>query len=152
MRPSIRPTLVGRALGIGFRLVGQRMLPPPPPPPTAAQQHAAAQARVRRGEQLGRTARNAGRGSRNFGRAVWNPFAHAGGILWLEITGMFFALFAVLFAQHLWAIHASWRSGPEHGHFVAYAILMTLFLYFAASSFAKARKRSRRQSRDLASR
>ena len=145
MRPSSRPTLAGRALGIGLRLVGQRVLPPPPPPPTAAQRQAAAQQRVRTGEQLGRHTRNMGRGGRNFSRAVWNPFAHAGGILWLEITGMFFALFALLFVQHLWAIRASWRSGPEHGHFVAYAVLMTLFVYFAASSFARAGKRSRRR-------
>ena len=155
MRPSpstSRPNVFGRALGIGFRLVGQRILPPAPPPPTPAQQRAATQARVRRGEAVGRQTRNAGRGSRNFGRAVWNPFAHASSILWLEITGMFFALFGFLFAQHVWALRASYRSGPEHTHFLTYAAFALLFLYFAASSFLKARKRSRRPVRGPAPR
>ncbi len=83
------------------------------------------------------------RGSRNFGRSVWNPFAQASSILWLEITGMFFALFALLFGQHLYSIRGAWRSGPEHAHFLAYAAFAGIFLYFAVSSFAKARQRSR---------
>lgn len=85
------------------------------------------------------------RGGRNFGRAVWNPFAQAGSILWLEITGMFFALFALLFGQHLYSIRSAWQFGPEHGHFLAYAAFAGIFLYFAFSSFAKARRRSRSQ-------
>jgi hypothetical protein len=148
----MRPNNLGRALGIGARLLGQRVLPAPPPAPTAAEQRAAAQGRVRKGQVLGQRTRNVGRGGRNLGRAVWNPFAHASSILWLEITGMFFALFAVLFAQHLWAIRRAYRSGSEHTHFIAYGVFSLLFLYFAASSFARARTRSRRRVRERAGR
>ncbi len=144
----MRPDRLGRAVGIGARLFGQRVLPPKPPAPTPAQQRAAAEQRLHRGEQLGRKARGVRQGGRNFGRAVWNPFAHAGSILWLEITGMFFALFAVLFGQHLWTIRAAYRGGAEHAHFVAYAALCCLFVYFAASSFLRARTRGRRRARE----
>ena len=154
MRPSNRSGMIGRALGIGTRLAAQRILPPAPPPPSPEQQQQRSRQRVRTGEALGqqtriasqqavRGTRNVARGGRNFGRAVWNPFAHASSILWLEITGMFFAMFALLFAQHLWTIRSSYRSGPEHTHFLMYAGFTTLFLYFALSSFAKARRRTR---------
>ena len=149
--PSSTPGRFGRALGIGARLATRRILPPPPPPLTPEQQRAASTERVRKGQALGRQVgqhtRNTARGGRQFTRAVWNPFAHAGSILWLEITGFFFAMFALLFVQHMWTIRASFRSGPEHAHFLAYAVFALLFLYFAASSFLKARRISRRARR-----
>ena len=138
----MRPSTFGRALGIGARLLGRRVLPSAPTPVQAA---AASDRRVQRGQALGRrvqrTQQGVRQGSRNFTRAVWNPFARAGRILWLEITGAFFLLFGVLFAQHLYAIRSAYRSGPEHGHFLVYAGLSALFLYFAVSSFARARQR-----------
>ncbi len=142
----MRPGLLGRALGIGVRLASQRIVPPPPSPPTPAERQAATEARIRTGQSLGRHTRNATRGGRAFGRALWNPFAHASSILWLEITGAFFALFAVLFAQHLWTLRRSYRTGPEHTHFLVYAAFSFVFLYFAISSFARARARNRRRS------
>ncbi len=154
----MRPGSLGRALGIGVRLATQRVVPPSSPatPPTPEQQRAGSDRRIRAGEALGKQARTGvrgavqgaggvARGGRNFGRAVWNPFAQAGSILWLEITGMFFALFALLFGQHLYSIRSAWQFGPEHGHFLAYAAFAGIFLYFAFSSFAKARRRSRSQ-------
>lgn len=140
----MRPGTLGRALGIGARLATQRILPAAPPPATPAQQRLASESRVRQGQSIGRQTRNVGRGSRNFGRALWNPFAHASSILWLEITGMFFAMFALLFAQHLWTIRTAWRFGPEHAHFLTYTGFTLLFTYFAASSFLRARARTRR--------
>ncbi len=141
----MRPSTFGRALGIGARLLGQRVLPPTPPPPSPAQAAAARERRAARGEALGRrvhqTQGGVRQGSSNFGRAVWNPFARAGGILWLEITGAFFLLFGVLFAQHLWSVRAAYRSGPEHGRFLMYAVLAGVFFYFAVSSFVRARRR-----------
>lgn len=140
----MRPGTLGRALGIGARLATQRILPPPPAPPTPAEQRARSAARVERAQAAGRRTRNLGRGGRNFAGALWNPFAHASSILWLEVTGMFFALFAFLFAQHLWALRSNWRTGPEHAHFIAYAVFTALFGWFGASSFLRARSKSRR--------
>ena len=119
---------------------------PAAPPPSAADERQRSAARVQKGERMGQRARSAGQGGKALGRAVWNPFAHATGVLWLEVTGMFFALFAFLFAQHLWTLRAAWRSGPEHAHFLVYAAFSLLFLYFTLSSFARARGRTRRRA------
>ncbi len=137
----MRPHSVGRALGIGARLLGQRVTAPPPQR-TEEERRAVLQARARQGEALGQGVRRIPQGSRAFGRAVFTPVAHAGRVLWLEITGAFFALFAVLFVQHLWAIRAAWRSGPERAHFWTYAALALMFAWFAGSSFVRSRRRS----------
>ena len=141
----MRSSTFGRALGIGVRLFAQRVQPPPPTP---AQRQAAAARRHARGEQLGKGARNLRAGGRQLGRGLWNPLAHAGSILWLEITGLFFLLFAVFFAQHLWLLRANARSGPEHTHFWVYVGCAALFTWFAVSSFVKANRRAKRRERE----
>jgi hypothetical protein len=148
----MRSKTLGRALGIGVRVAGKAILQDKPVSPEAAR--AARQARLEAvraagvkgrvaGTALGQGTRNVGRGTRNFGRAVWNPFAQATSVLWLEITGMFFALFALFFAQHLYELRAAWRSGPEHSRFLLYAALLALFLYFSVSSFVRASRKTR---------
>lgn len=140
------PLRTGRALGIIVRLLGQRVLPAPPPPPTPEQQHQASAARVARAERLGRQARLAGRQGKHLGRSVWNPFARATGTLWHEVTGLFFALFALFFAQHAWQLRAAIHAGPQHRGFVTYFLLAALFAYFSASSFLRARRRPGRRA------
>jgi hypothetical protein len=84
---------------------------------------------------------------RRFGRAVFGPLLHIGGTLWLEITGLFFALFALFFVQNVVKLRSAWRSGPEHGHLMLYIGLAMVFIYFSATSFVRAAQRSRRGSR-----
>jgi hypothetical protein len=148
----MRPGTLGRALGIGARLAAKQILPTPPAPPTPAEQQAQriaqqtrSTARIERAHAAGRHTRNLGKGSKRFAGALWNPFAHAGSILWLEVTGMFFALFAFLFAQHLWTLRTAWRSGPQHAHFLAYSAFSLVFTWFATSSFLRVRTRNRRR-------
>ncbi len=150
----MRPKTLGRALGIGVRIAGKSLLQEKPLPPEAIR--AAEQARVEAvraaglraratGTALGDGTRRIGHGTRNFGRAVWNPFAMATSVLWLEITGLFFALFALFFGQHLYELRTAWRSGPEHLRFVLYAVLVAAFLYFSASSFLRASRKQKRR-------
>lgn len=89
-------------------------------------------------------ARRVGVGTRQFGRAFFGPLAHVSGTLWLEITGLFFALFTIFFAQSAWRERASAAQGPEHAHFLLYCVVTLVFLYFCASSFLKASRRSRK--------
>ena len=149
----MRPKTLGRALGIGLRIAGKTVLADPAPLSPEAMR-AAEQARLQAvraagekghavGTGLGQGTRNLKRGTRNFGRAVWNPFALATSVLWLEITGMFFALFALFFAQHLYELRGAWRSGPEHLHVALYATLLLLFLYFSATSFLRAGRKQK---------
>ncbi len=83
-------------------------------------------------------------GSRGFGRGFWKPFAHAVRALWHEITGVFFALFAVFFGQGTWRHRDAWRSGPDHTHFVIYFVITLVFIYFSVSAFVSSHHSSQR--------
>ncbi len=84
--------------------------------------------------------RGVARGSVGFGRGFWKPFAHAVGALWHEVTGVFFAIFALFFAQSLWRIRGDWQSGPQHHRFAAYLIFLLVFAYFSVTAFAHSRR------------
>jgi hypothetical protein len=153
----MEPNRFGRKLGIGVR-VASRMVkeraaqannaastpqaaPPPrpatPPPPPAQKIPT---------KNFAEPARRVGEGTRRFGKAFWGPLAHVSATLWLEITGLFFALFAVFFGQNAWKTRASALHGPEHAHFLLYALVTLIFVYFCISSFVKAARRSRRSA------
>jgi hypothetical protein len=84
-----------------------------------------------------RLTRAAGRGVGGFLR----PFSRIGGILWLEITGFFFGLFALFFAQDVWRTRLDFASGPLHRRFLIAAVLTVVFAYLSASSFWRARRK-----------
>jgi hypothetical protein len=84
------------------------------------------------------------RGAKAFGNALWTPFGHAGGVLWLEITGLFFALFTLFFVQSAYRVRGDWKAGPEHAHLVLYALLGMAFAWFSGSSFLRAYRKSKR--------
>ena len=135
----MEPKKVGRTLGIGVRvasnMVRQRVeqaaearesRPPAPSPPLSSR------------------VVTAKRGAKAFGQGLLGPFTHAGKVLWLEITGLFFALFALYFAQNVYRVRAAWRQGPEHGHLLLYCALGVAFAWFSFSSFARAYRKSKR--------
>jgi hypothetical protein len=86
----------------------------------------------------------AAREAKKFGSSIWRPFAHASGVLWLEITGLFFGIFGLFFAQNVYKLRSQWHGGPEHQHFLIYALVTVLFFYFAFSSFVRARRKDRK--------
>lgn len=150
----MEPKSFGRKLGIGMRVAGdiaksraqeaarraesQRAAMPSA---VAAPIQAAAELKDR-GRALGQ---GLGRGTKSFGKSFFGPMAHAGSVLWLEITGCFFALFAAFFAQNVYQMRHQYAVGPQHRKFVLYALLMVMFVYFSGSSFVRARMRARRQ-------
>jgi hypothetical protein len=74
--------------------------------------------------------------SRGIG-GLLRPFRRVGGIVWLEVTGTFFLLFAPLFALRLWQ---SWSNiGAVSRDFAIGAAVV--FLYLGVSSFWRARRR-----------
>jgi hypothetical protein len=91
------------------------------------------------------TAAGVKRGGKRFGESVWGPFVHAGGVLWLEITGSFFALFSLFFAQNVYRLRADWHTGPNHQKIVIYAAVGILFLYFSVTSFYRAHKKQQKR-------
>jgi len=146
MIDGMKPETVGRTVGIGLRvagrIAGQRM---------AAQAEAAAAAghavpgtvadpgvQVRAaGQTAGRATRGAARGVGGFLR----PFTRVGGILWLEVTGVFFLLFAVVFAAAAWRVRPAGLHGPFDKAFLVSCGAMVVFFYLCLSSFWRARRR-----------
>lgn len=92
-------------------------------------------------------ARGVGEGARRFGKAMWGPFAHVSSVLWSEVTGAFFGLFAFYFAQGIFKYHAEYKAGPNHQQFVLDIVLTVLFGYFALSSFYIARRKKKKNHR-----
>lgn len=167
---------LGRKLGIGTRLaakiIGEKLDAATAPVPgnaqkpsaTTAMPAAVSQAASNAARTVEKTAsaarstlyskapqyqakgRSLARGSRRFGEAIWGPFVHAGGVLWLEVTGVFFALFAIFFAQSAWKMRASLHtSGADHEHLLIYIAVFVVFAYFSLSSFMRAGRKSRKR-------
>ena len=110
----MRPRNIGRALGIGVRvagrIAGQRIAGPaqsgPSVPRAMAQSGAVASASATQAQPqaraAGRTQLNPAATSAGVSAASSRPFRRVGGIVWLEVTGTFFLLFAAVFALRLW--------------------------------------------------
>jgi hypothetical protein len=140
----MKPHKIGRVLGTGLRVAGrmagqqaaaraQAAAASPPaqtPAVTAAQTRAA-------GRTAGQASRGVARGIGGFLR----PFGRVGGILWLEVSGVFFALPVIVFAPNLWRVRASWLSGPDHRTFLVTGGVMLVFFYLSVTSFWRARKK-----------
>ena len=104
---------------------------------TAAPASSAQNSRLQNSRIAGQAARAAGRGVAGFVK----PFGRVGGILWLELTGFFFGLFAVFFAVSLWRTHIDYAQGPHHQQFLIAAVLTAVFTYLSISSFLRTRKK-----------
>jgi hypothetical protein len=83
-------------------------------------------------------------GTRRFGEAVVGPVAHTSGVLWLEITGLFFLLFAAFFGQSVYKLRGDWKTGPGHTHFLIYSSLTLIFIWFSGFNFFKARQKEKK--------
>jgi hypothetical protein len=143
---------IGKRLGIGVRVAGRvaqqhaqqraeeaakqsgtaagAVTGPPRVIPSAADIRAAQQ-------KTHKYTRAAGRGVGGFLR----PFGRVGGILWLEVTGFFFGLFALFFAQDLWRARSGYASGPLHQRFWIAVVLTAVFAYLSISAFWRAKRR-----------
>lgn len=85
------------------------------------------------------------RGGKRFGEAVWGPFVKLSGVLWLEVTGVFFGVFALTAAVDVWKRRAEFGVGGAARQHVWFAVAMMLvFGWFTVSSFTRAHRRGRR--------
>ena len=144
---GMKPQTIGRALGIGLRvagrMAGERVAGqssaanvPGQPPATSGAEQAREQVRAT-GQVAGKATRSVARGVGGFLR----PFQRVGGILWLEVTGVFFALPVVVFAPAVWRSRLSWASGPDHRTFLISLGIVLLFFYLSVTSFLRARRK-----------
>ena len=108
----------------------------------------AAQSAARKVEQAREVRGGLQRGSKRFGEAVWGPFVRLSGVLWLEVSGFFFGIFALMALGALWKLRGAWHPGAAAAdrHSLMGAVLMlVLFGYFCVSNFVRARRRERRR-------
>jgi hypothetical protein len=159
----------GKVLGIGARLAARTVAAAvdaaaaPNPSAGAAKTGAAPavanpeikSAGSRVGEQAARatskvrtTAAGLKQGQKRFGEAVWGPFARAGGVLWLEFTGVFFGLFAVSAAMGAWKLrnvmHGTAANHEAHLKFLIALGVAVVFGYFCVSGFMRAGRKNKR--------
>lgn len=91
------------------------------------------------------TRANMKRGGRRFSKAVWAPMARAGSVLWLEVTGVLFGMFAVAAGAAVWRDRGNFLAGGNAGQHAWFAAAMlAVFAYFTISSYVKAAKRGKR--------
>jgi len=140
----MKPQTVGRVLGVGLRvagrIAGQRLAGPAGnssarPVTVAGVGGPGTQRNAVR--QAGKATAGVARGLGGFLR----PFRRVGGILVLEVTGVFFFLFVLVFGQMVWRMRTNYAQGPDHQKFLVAAGLMLLFLYLSVSSFWRARRK-----------
>jgi len=163
----------GRALGYGARHAAKAVLqaveaaaaPTPEGPQTAGRPPGSP---VGRGaapstlEEMARTAAEthrsvqqaqlqmrgtATRAAKVAGKSVFTPLARFSGVLWLEVTGTFFALIALFVGQGAWRLRDGFRLPPtahDAQKLYFHTGIFLLFTYFAVSSFVRARRRERR--------
>jgi len=102
---------------------------------------------MRTAAQVQQTGQGLKEGGRRFSSAVGKPLVKLSTVLWLEVTGVFFGLFAMAAGGAAWrlrtAMHATATNHEEHVRFLAGACMAAVFGYFCLTSFVKANRRSR---------
>ena len=91
--------------------------------------------------------KNARTHARGLGQSVLTPVKRFSSVLWLEVTGTFFALFALFLGQGVWRLRNSfkaWPITPETHKAYFYLAVFLVFAYFSVSSFVRASRRQRR--------
>ncbi|HEY1741818.1 MAG TPA: hypothetical protein VGG18_01540 [Granulicella sp.] len=81
------------------------------------------------------------------GRSVWTPVARFSSVVWLQVTGLFFALIAMFLAQGAWKERAAMHlplSSHAAAKFYVLAVAFAAFAYFSVSNFVRAYLRERR--------
>ena len=149
----------GRALGYGARHAAKTLLqaadaattsaPTRPATRTATPREPAApvdrvaQKVVQTQRTVAATKQHAGK----LGRSVWTPLARFSSVVWLQVTGLFFALIAMFLAQGAWKERAAWHL-PLGSHaatkFWVLALAFAAFAYFSVSNFVRAWLRERK--------
>ena len=85
-------------------------------------------------------------GTRRFREAVWKPFARLSGVLGLEVSGVFFGIFALFALAAVVRLRADWRPhSVGNAQLLVAAAMLVVFGYFCISNFVRARRRERQR-------
>jgi hypothetical protein len=107
-----------------------------------------AQQTARATTQARQTGRGLKEGGRRFQKEVGGRLVTLSRVLWLEVTGVFFGIFAVFAGGGAWkmraAAHETAGNHEAHVQFLMAAAMALIFGYFCVSSFVRASRRGRR--------
>jgi hypothetical protein len=140
----MQPRIIGRVLGIGVRVAGRvagQRIASSAVSATAGPVSAAATRPRDSRQPAERFAARAGQSASQSMGGVARNFRRVGGILWLEVTGAFFLLPAIVFAPTLWKAGVGYAHTSDHRIFWTSALVVTVFVYLSVSSFWRARRR-----------
>jgi hypothetical protein len=93
------------------------------------------------------TAKQTAKQTAKLGRSVWTPLARFSSVVWLQVTGLFFALLAMFLGQGAWKERAAMKLPlGTHGaqRFYVMAAVFLVFAYFSVSNFVRAALKDRR--------
>ncbi len=80
---------------------------------------------------------------------TWRTFTRLGGVLWLEVSGVFFGIFALFALGGAWRLRAAWHLTPanrtEHRQLLGALAMLAVFGYFTGSNFVRAHRQERRR-------
>ena len=142
----------GRALGYGARHAAKTLVqaaeaagaPNPAPkaqvvsPPGPTETRASAASRWTPDSQTVRAARRQAKSS------LMGPVVRFSSVVWLQVTGVFFALIAFVMGTAAWRIRAAVHA-PSGSHeavkLYAYLAICAVFTYFTVSSFVRAARK-----------
>jgi hypothetical protein len=137
----------GRALGYGARHAA-KTLAQAVDAATTTPARPGGEAKAAGGRPVARpTVAQVTRQARVAGKSAWAPVARFSSVIWLQVTGTFFALIAVVLGQAVWfrrAVFAQGAASHEAQKLFALALVFLLFAYFAVSNFVRAARRERR--------
>ncbi|MEO7028955.1 MAG: hypothetical protein ABI147_06090 [Acidobacteriaceae bacterium] len=149
----------GRALGVGARAAAKSLMSAaeaaaaPAPTTPAAKPTARSDSTISPAARSATTARMKPDArvvksqARTLGRSVWKPLARFSSVLWLEVTGTFFTIFALIAGNQVWKWRAAVRLSPRASdaqRLYVYVVVFMVFGYFAVSSFVRANRRQGR--------
>jgi len=159
---------LGRALGYGARHAAKTLSSAvdaaTSPSPTPTRRPAQPASTVTPASALGavaeayRTVEGAKRQVRNTakrqavsaGRSMFAPIKAFSSVLWLQVTGTFFALFAAFMGEGVWKLRANFDaplSSPDAHKLYFHLIVFLAFAYFTVSNFVRASRRERQARR-----
>jgi hypothetical protein len=145
----------GRALGYGARHAAKTLMqaadaattPSPKRPGTPREPAAPVDRVAEKVVQTQRTVEATKKHAGKLGRSVWTPLARFSSVVWLQVTGLFFALIAMFLAQGAWkeraAVHLPLGSHTAVKFYVLGAAFAA-FAYFSVSNFVRAWLRERK--------
>jgi hypothetical protein len=110
--------------------------------------HRQAQHQVQR--EVHRVAKSGVRqGAAQFKESAWKPFVRLSGVLWLEVTGVFFGIFALFALAAVLRLRSAWHvtaaNAAAHRSLLGAIAMLAVFGYFCVSSFVRAHRRERRR-------